>query len=169
MLVVKQFIEVMSIDIIKSLKEVEASSPGFICEHCGLKVSGPDEQSLGTKHRNHCPYCLYSKHLDKIVSGDREAFCGGMMAPVGLAFKEEGVDKYGRKKIGEIMIVHRCLSCGKISINRLAADDSEEEILNVFNRSLNISEEDRDVFSSVGIKILRSDDFSEIKKQLFGK
>lgn len=31
----------------------------FICENCGHKV-----QRLGYSCRNHCPYCLYSKHVD---------------------------------------------------------------------------------------------------------
>ena len=32
----------------------------FICENCGKKVG-----KLGYSCRNHCPYCLYSKHVDK--------------------------------------------------------------------------------------------------------
>ena len=32
----------------------------FVCEHCGKKV-----EPLGYSCRNHCPYCLYSKHVDK--------------------------------------------------------------------------------------------------------
>lgn len=31
----------------------------FICENCGKKV-----EKLGYSCRNHCPYCLHSKHVD---------------------------------------------------------------------------------------------------------
>ena len=32
----------------------------FICENCGKRVP-----KLGYSCRNHCPYCLHSKHVDK--------------------------------------------------------------------------------------------------------
>ncbi len=37
----------------------------FICENCGKKV-----EKLGYSCRDHCPYCLHSKHVDK-NPGDR--------------------------------------------------------------------------------------------------
>ena len=49
----------------------------FICENCGKKVS-----KLGYTCRNHCPYCLHSKHLD-INPGDRKEACHGLLKPVG--------------------------------------------------------------------------------------
>ena len=50
----------------------------FICEHCGAKVS-----KLGYSCRNHCPVCLYSKHVD-INPGDRLENCHGELEPIGL-------------------------------------------------------------------------------------
>ena len=47
----------------------------FVCQHCGKTVL-PD--GAGTAHRNHCPKCLFSLHLD-MEPGDREAGCGGSM------------------------------------------------------------------------------------------
>ena len=41
----------------------------FICENCGKKVT-----KLGYSSRNHCPYCLHSKHVD-IKPGDRMETC----------------------------------------------------------------------------------------------
>ena len=38
----------------------------FVCENCGKEV-----KKLGYSCRNHCPECLYSKHVDK-NPGDRE-------------------------------------------------------------------------------------------------
>ena len=45
----------------------------FICEHCGKKVT-----KLEYSCRNHCPFCLYSKHLD-INPGDRAEKCHGLL------------------------------------------------------------------------------------------
>ena len=67
----------------------------------------------GGKHRNHCPQCLYSRHVDGKTPGDRASDCGGSMAPVGA---------FTRAK-GEHAIVHRCLGCGFERHNRVAADD----------------------------------------------
>lgn len=50
----------------------------FVCENCGRVVP-----KLGYTCRNHCPYCLYSKHLD-INPGDRAETCHGILEPIGL-------------------------------------------------------------------------------------
>ncbi len=86
----------------------------FICEHCGRRVS---YQAYGTRNRNHCPYCLYSLHLD-INPGDRASKCGGLMEPIGRFYKRDG----------EEMLVHRCLNCGFVRWNRVAGDDDPSEI-----------------------------------------
>jgi len=88
-------------------------------------------EALGTHHRNHCPYCLWSKHIDRSRPGDRDEPCRGMMEPVGLMFKDEGVDKYGQKRQGEIMIIHRCQKCGKETKNRIAGDDDPDKVLDL--------------------------------------
>ena len=63
--------------------------------------------------RNHCPFCLYSKHLDHEFPGDRASKCLGLMAPVG--FEE-------RKGRG-LVVVHECQTCKKRIVNKLAPDD----------------------------------------------
>ena len=68
----------------------------------------------GTGHRNHCPNCLHSVHLD-IEPGDREADCGGVMEPIAVWVR----------KGGEWAIIHRCRLCGALSSNRIAADDND--------------------------------------------
>ena len=83
----------------------------FRCTHCKLLVGPP--VSGGTQ-RNHCPSCLYSRHVDGRVPGDRAGDCGGAMAPVGLFVKAKG----------EQVLVHRCLGCGFERHNRVAADDN---------------------------------------------
>ena len=72
----------------------------------------------GTNHRNHCPNCLYSIHLDN-EPGDRESECHGRMEPIGVWVR----------KNGEWAIIHRCIRCGKISSNRVAADDNPMKLM----------------------------------------
>lgn len=151
----------------KEVIEAELKEGGFVCCGCGNRVEFSEE--IGTKHRNHCPKCLSSKHLDKEFSGDRAAMCGGCMSPVGLTFKQEGVDKYGKPKKGELMIVHRCGKCGEISINRLAADDDERAVLKAFVDSCSMSEDERKKLADEGIRILDEGDKEEVYIQLFGK
>lgn len=139
----------------------------FICSHCGRKVFY--DRSINTKHRNHCPYCLWSKHLDLDESGDRKSACQDEMKPIGLTFKQEGINKYGRTKQGELMLIHQCLKCDKISINRLAADDNSQVILEVFEKSKQLNPEIMSRLNEEKIKMLAEQDKQEILIQLYGK
>lgn len=108
------------------------TEPMFECCHCSLEVT--PNPSMGTAHRNHCPHCLWSKHVDT-TPGDRASRCLGCMEPIGVTLKHEGVDKYGKEKRGDVMLVHRCTQCGQININRIAADDPEDLVVQVFDIS----------------------------------
>ena len=88
----------------------------FVCGHCGQRV-------IGDGYTNHCPYCLYSKHVDH-NPGDRSNQCLGLMEPVSVEAKSK---KY--------VITHRCLKCKVIKKNRSASYDSFEAILGVMRRS----------------------------------
>lgn len=132
---------------------------GFKCDHCSNFV--PVSRFMSTAHRNQCPFCLWSKHMDD-KPGDRKSKCLGIMEPMGLTFKEEGVDKYGKKRQGELMLVHLCQKCGKICINRIAGDDKPEAILVLFEKSLKMPVEAKN------IKLLKASDRQEVKRQLFG-
>lgn len=92
----------------------------FTCKLCGRLVT-PGE--AGSDHRNHCPYCLSSQHLD-IEPGDREAECGGLMEPIAVWVR----------KNGEWALVHRCRVCGALSSNRVAADDSPVKLMSIAMR-----------------------------------
>lgn len=94
----------------------------FTCKYCGRLVT-PGE--AGTDHRNHCPYCLHSLHLD-IEPGDQEADCGGIMEPVAVWVR----------KHGEWAIIHRCKRCGQLSSNRIAADDSPLLLMSIASRPI---------------------------------
>ena len=82
----------------------------FRCRHCKLLVGMPPS---GGRQRNHCPYCLHSRHLDDTRPGDRASECGGLMRPIST---------YTRRN-GEYVLVHRCHGCGIERHNRIAADD----------------------------------------------
>ncbi len=86
----------------------------FICENCKSEVSKHPSGSA----RNHCPKCLYSKHLDAEFPWDRASECQGLMKPIWLDH---------RKNKG-LMIVHECTQCQKIMLNRVADDDNQEVI-----------------------------------------
>jgi len=140
----------------------------FICSHCQKQIS--TDNLFGSNHRNHCPYCLWSLHKDEKWSGDRLSTCQKEMEPIGLTFKNEGVDKFtGKPKQGEILLIHHCLGCDKISINRIGADDKPEEILKIFAKSKTLSQDLKSKLEEEEIKILGSSDEEEIRTQLFGK
>ncbi len=75
----------------------------------------------GGHNRNHCPYCLYSRHVDAERSGDRASTCLGPMAPIG-AFQRPN---------GEHVLVHRCERCGFERFNRIQADDDFDLVLSL--------------------------------------
>jgi RNHCP domain len=89
---------------------------GFKCGHC-KRFIGP--LPSGGHHRNHCPVCLFSRHVDAERSGDRGSQCRSLMEPIG-AFQRPN---------GEHVLVHRCLGCGFERFNRIAADDNFELVL----------------------------------------
>ena len=90
-------------------------SDAFTCGHCGRHV-GP--LPSGGRNRNHCPFCLYSRHVDAERSGDRASPCQGLMEPIGLFERPNG----------EEVIVHRCVKCGFERFNRVGADDDEAHV-----------------------------------------
>jgi len=106
---------------------------GFICRHCGVFVSSAIALA-GVINRNHCPYCLWSRHLDLERPGDRLSACKALMRPAGLTQKR--TQKRYDPGSGELMLVHYCTECDRISINRLAADDDPDLVFAVFERSL---------------------------------
>ncbi len=89
----------------------------FTCKVCGWIVT---PEGAGSEHRNHCPNCLSSLHLD-VEPGDRAANCGGIMDAVAVWVR----------KNGEWAVVHRCRRCGALSSNRVAADDNPVKLMGI--------------------------------------
>ena len=86
----------------------------FICENCGKKVD-----TLKYTSRDHCPFCLYSKHVD-INPGDRQNECMGLLKPIEI---EKYKDTY--------KIIYRCEKCHKIHKNIMAKDDDMDKIIEI--------------------------------------
>ena len=64
----------------KGYYKTHACHDTFICKVCGRTVV---PENAGSDHRNHCPNCLSSLHVD-IEPGDRESSCGGIMEPIAV-------------------------------------------------------------------------------------
>lgn len=79
----------------------------FICENCGTKV-------IGNGYTNHCPNCLYSKHVD-INPGDRDNACKGLMKPIDYITKN-----------GKAYILHECIICHTKKLNKLSQEDNKD-------------------------------------------
>jgi hypothetical protein len=137
----------------------------FRCGHCENFVSA-DAFLAGVKNRNHCPLCLWSRHVDSKEAGDRLAACKGLMRPIGLTIKKTR-KKYG-PETGELMLIHQCESCGKISINRIAADDQNERVIEVFKESFGLDAALKAKLEEDGIQLLNAADAKEVRSQLFG-
>ena len=95
-----------------------ARQEAFMCEHCGKQVA----PIVHGSYRNHCPFCLYSKHVDAEGPGDRASSCGGLMRPIAL-------DQRSGKGF---FVIHECTKCGKQIPNRAAADDDLASFEQIF-------------------------------------
>jgi hypothetical protein len=91
--------------------------------NCRLDVS---MDAPGTQHRNHCPNCLWSRHLDTRVPGDRAADCGGSVEPIAVCVRGDG----------EWALVHRCTGCATVHVNRIAGDDNPLMLIRLAVRPL---------------------------------
>jgi hypothetical protein len=134
---------------------------GFTCSHCRQWVVIND--LMGTANRNHCNLCLWSKHVDE-KKGDRLSLCQARMRPIGLTFRIEGA-----LRRREIMLIHDCAGCGKLSINRIAADDTSDNILSIFEASLKLGVDLWYRIQHGGILRAMEADREEILTQLFGR
>ena len=144
-----------------------ASFGDFRCGHCHNLVSAAHLLS-GVNNRNHCPYCLWSCHLDLFSAGDRLSACKGQMKPIGLTMKK-GRNKYRLGERGELMLVHECAECRTLSINRIAADDDSENILNIFQDSFLYGHQMRQSCEGQGIVMLEAEATEMVYKQLYGQ
>lgn len=88
----------------------ERTIENFVCQHCGAFV-------IGDGYTNHCPHCLWSRHVDE-EPGDRAEPCNGMMRPAVL----EGSSP-------DYRILHVCEVCGFERVNKVQAEDATPALL----------------------------------------
>jgi hypothetical protein len=143
------------------------TSDGFTCLHCHNIVLASRVQT-GGHNRNHCPYCLSSRHLDLYEPGDRLSACRGRMNAIGLTLKRSP-SKYATERQGELMLIHQCEACGKVSINRVAADDDDEAILAVFETSQWLDTTTSARLARSGILLLGAADAPLVYRRLYGR
>jgi len=93
-------------------KKFQKKVEDFVCEKCGTSVKG-------TGYTNHCPKCLWSKHVD-INPGDRAETCGGMMTPHTIVLEK-----------GEYIITHKCKKCGSERRKKIEKEDNFDEAVKI--------------------------------------
>lgn len=93
-------------------KKFQRRIENFHCEQCAVFVEG-------NGYRNHCPQCLYSKHVD-VNPGDRAAECGGLMKPIRVELDH-----------GKHVLLHQCVQCGFERRNKVQDDDLIDALVNV--------------------------------------
>lgn len=97
-------------------KRFQRKKEDFVCEKCKTKVKGDG-------YTDHCPTCLWSKHVD-ISPGDRKASCKGMMEPSSVNIKGDG-----------FIIYYRCIRCGLENRVKSTSKDNTEEIIKINKKS----------------------------------
>jgi predicted RNA-binding Zn-ribbon protein involved in translation (DUF1610 family) len=150
----------------KEQKNSKKPEKQFRCVNCGTLVS-TNRELAGVNNRNHCPNCLWSRHVDEYKPGDRKATCAARMQPVGLTVKKVR-KKYAENNQGELMLIHRCTGCGKVSINRIASDDSTGALITLYQQAEELSNEHMLELAAQGIHPLAAADLTLVFSQLFG-
>jgi hypothetical protein len=91
-------------------RQFTRTSEDFGCLVCGTPVRGDG-------YTNHCPRCLWSRHVD-VAPGDRTAECRGLMRPVAVEFRAQ-----------DAVLTHVCESCGQQRRNRTSPADDGDALL----------------------------------------
>ena len=90
------------------------------------------------------------------------------MEPIGLTSKNITYNKYTGKTSAELMIIHICKNCSRISCNRIAGDDNTHSIISLFEKSQTLSIETIRLINNANIKLLTNNDSEIVSKSLFG-
>lgn len=85
----------------------------FTCAVCGQKVKG-------NGYTDHCPECLWGKHVDKLIPGDRSSDCLGLMEPIWAEFCQN------QWRVG-----YKCCNCNHIFSVKAAQQDNKEKLFSL--------------------------------------
>lgn len=94
------------------MKRFNMIDESFTCENCGKTI-----EPLVYSARDHCPYCLFSKHVD-ILPGDRANECHGLLEPIKI---EKFKNTY--------KIIYKCQKYHQTHKNIMANDDDMNIII----------------------------------------
>jgi hypothetical protein len=83
----------------------------FVCDNCGFEMTGDG-------YTDHCPKCLWGKHVDEVVPGDRASECKGLMEPTRVMYEK-----------GDLKINYRCMKCNHEFRVRSGEGDDREKLL----------------------------------------
>lgn len=98
-------------------KKFKKTVENFTCLVCKQIV-------VGDGFTDHCPRCLWSKHVD-INPGDRLAECCGPMEPISSKIQKE-----------EWKIFYKCQKCGYIHFNKTTPEDNMETVIKISSRPI---------------------------------
>lgn len=107
--------KILNLILLINMKNFIRVRENFECERCGRKVEGDG-------YTDHCPVCLWGKHVDKEIPGDRLSDCGGLMEPIGV-----------RYQAGKFDIYYRCVKCKHEFWVREGRGDNREILVNLVN------------------------------------
>jgi hypothetical protein len=99
------------------VKKFQRKIEDFVCENCKAEVKGDG-------YTNHCPACLWGKHMD-VNPGDRMSKCGGIMKPISVYIKN-----------GQNIILHKCQMCGLEKNNKSAKNDNFEKMIEISKKTV---------------------------------
>jgi len=85
----------------------------FVCLVCG-------EKNIGNGYTDHCKKCLWGKHVDWTIPGDRQSPCKGLLEPKKLLYVK-----------GKFRIEYKCKNCSHVYVVDVAANDDKEKLNNL--------------------------------------
>ena len=83
----------------------------FTCGNCGEKV-------VGNGYTDHCPKCLWGKHVDFEVPGDRASDCQSLMTPIEVQYTG-----------GKYKILYKCNGCSHKFWVKAGESDNVEKLI----------------------------------------
>jgi len=90
------------------------------------------------------------------------------MEPIGVTLKRTR-KKYGMAQYGELMLIHQCVDCGRLSVNRIAADDDANLIFDLYKTALQLDPLVKAELEASNIHSLGEKEEPIVRAQLFGK
>jgi len=96
-----------------SNKSFVRNRENFTCINCGKQIEG-------NGYTDHCPYCLFSVHVD-VNPGDRKEKCHGVMKPIKVYTERNN-----------FIIYYECQKCGLKKRVKAASSDNREALFSLF-------------------------------------